>query len=117
MLEDLIGKTLISVQEEDDSVVFRTTDNCVYIMEHEQDWCESVHLEDVTGELTDIIGSPILVADERSETMSYEDAGGDSGTWTFYEFRTVRASITLRWGGYSNGYYSESVNFYERFNP
>ena len=52
-----------------------------------------------------------MVAEERTEDAPSAD---ESGTWTFYELRTVKASVTLRWGGYSNGYYSEAVDFEER---
>ena len=74
---------------------------------HEQDCCESVSIEDIVGDLNDLVGVPILEAREDSQ-----DGGGDgyeSATWTFYNFRTIKGSVTVRWLGTSNGYYSESV--------
>lgn len=76
-------------------------------MWHEQDCCEDVRIEDICGDLDDLTGAPILRADER--TSSGETDGG-SHTWTFYEFATVKGSVTIRWLGESNGYYSERLS-------
>ena len=59
------------------------------------------------------MNSPILMAEEVTDDdhdkKPNEDA--DSWTWTFYKFATNKGSITLRWLGESNGYYSERVDF------
>ena len=75
---------------------------------HEQDCCESVSIEDIVGDLNDLVGVPLLEAREDSQDGSN---GNDyeSATWTFYNFRTIKGSVTVRWLGVSNGYYSESV--------
>lgn len=75
-------------------------------MYHEQDCCESVYLEDVCGDWADIVGSTVISA---SEETSYGDSESLSETWTFYHIRTHRGTVTLRWYGSSNGYYSERV--------
>lgn len=95
-----------------DALFFITTDGHRYVLTHEQDCCESVVLEDVTGDLADLIGHPLLMAEEVSseppETRPRVDSD-DSETWTFYKLATIKGSVTLRWYGTSNGYYSEDV--------
>lgn len=82
-----------------------------WAMFHDQDCCEEVYLEDIVGELDDLIGSPLLVAYvETSDDAPLNDYE-DSWTWTFYRFATIKGSVVLRWYGTSNGYYSESVDF------
>ena len=105
-LKELIGKTLISIEQnkDGDEILFTTNTGEKYKMFHYQDCCESVMIEDVVGDYDDLLNTPILVAEERS----YED---ENATWTFYKFRTIKGSVTIRWCGESNGYYSEKVDF------
>lgn len=71
---------------------------------------------DIVGDREDVIGTPILLAEEVThENDNPEDIKvpeyQDSFTWTFYKLSTIKGSITIRWYGESNGYYSESVEF------
>ncbi len=106
----LKGRTLAEIKHigGDEELIFTCDRGDRFRMYHEQDCCEGVRVEEIVGNLGDLIGVPILVAEERTE----DDPGAsESGTWTFYELRTIKGSVTIRWYGASNGWYSESVSF------
>lgn len=115
--KELIGKTLVSVKggKGDDEIIFETSEGKKYKLYHEQDCCESVSVDDVIGNMDDLIGNPLLMAEEVSNAPDPEgwkdDEYDDSHTWTFYKLATVKGYVTIRWYGSSNGYYSESVSF------
>lgn len=110
-VEVLKGKTLASLVDEGNELVFKTTDGETYRMYHEQDCCESVVLEDVVGDLEDLVGSEILIAEEVEGESPADFEAYESYTWTFYKFATRKGYVDLRWLGQSNGYYSEGVSF------
>lgn len=58
---------------------------------------------------TALFGDPLVQAFEKTSRGDVDDHL--SGTWTFYTLATKRSSVTLRWYGESNGYYSEDVDF------
>lgn len=93
-----------------DAIYFETDDQR-FVMCHDQDCCESVSIEDICGDLSDLVGSEILHASEDSNGSSNDD--DDHETWTFYNIRTNKGSVTIRWYGTSNGYYSESADVHE----
>ena len=94
-----------------DEIRFETTNGRVFRLYHSQGCCESVDIEDITGDVEDLIGLPLLMAEEAT---SPGDAG-ESSTWTFYKFATAKGYVTIRWLGQSNGYYSEGVDFEELY--
>lgn len=105
-ISDLIGRTFTSVYQIDvDELVFENAEG-KFVFYHEQDCCENVRIEDVVGDLQDLAGSPILMAEE----VSNEGAEEVEGTWTFYKFATIKGYVDVRWLGESNGYYSEKVD-------
>ena len=115
---DLLGKTLVKItvdnletwmdNELGTVLKFETIDGDVYEMYHYQSCCESVWLEDTAGDLDDLLHQPILQAEKVTEDLpsSYGIKG-----YTFYKLATIKGSVTLRWCGESNGYYSIDVSF------
>ena len=114
---ELVGKTLVKVEQVGDQEIFFTTnEGKQYKLYHWQDCCESVTIEDVMGDLADLVGEPILIAEEATSDENPDGVETDiwgTCTWTFYKFATRKGSVTIRWYGESNGYYSESVDFEE----
>lgn len=105
----LKGKTFLSVtmSEGKDEINF-VNDLEHYQLAHEQCCCESVRVEDICGDLQDLVGSEILGAEE-STNQDNPPEYCESFTWTFYRIHTAKGSVVIRWLGESNGYYSEDV--------
>lgn len=105
--QDLVGRVVTEVFFGQDEIILKFEDEYTAKFYHEQDCCESVWVEDVNGDFDDLFGTPLLVSEARSEDNpnAYE-----SGTYTFYTFRTIKGSVDVRWCGASNGYYSERVD-------
>lgn len=106
--------TFVTEPSTDGSNLVRT-----FKMYHSQDCCEIVTLNDIAGDLSDLVGVTILEAYEESNSdpiegqIAQSSIYDDSWTWTFYRFTTVKGTVVLRWLGTSNGYYSEGVSLYE----
>lgn len=114
----LEGKTCTSVTVDGNKsqITFVTNDG-TYVMGHQQDCCESVYVEDINGDLNELVGTPIVSATESSnqDNPKYIAEGypDESHTWTFYRISTTKGTVVIRWYGSSNGYYSESVQLYK----
>lgn len=114
---DILGKTFTKVKynKQDEAIYFYENDNkTVYALKHCQDCCESVTVEDICGDLSDLENTPILVAEIVTNdklpapTKEQRDV---SELWTFYKLATIKGSVDIRWFGSSNGWYSVEVNF------
>lgn len=110
-IQDLIGKEFFFVKQEGNSIVFLGKDFKCYIFHHEQDCCESVYIESIVGDLSDLENSPLLMARESTKN---DEENSECGQWTFYNFATIHGYVDIRWYGSSNGYYSVAVNFESR---
>lgn len=115
MFSELLGKTLVQIDVADDEIVFYCDDATSYKMEHHQDCCESVYIDDVVGNFDDLVGHPILLAEEvtNGDIDDVPSNGYESFTWTFYKLATIKGYVDIKWFGGSNGYYSESVSFHK----
>lgn len=112
-INSMLGKTFSNVYvNEDKTEIIFENDEEIYTFYHEQDCCEYVYVEDITGDLSDLVGAPLTFVE-----VSCSDGGSeyDSATWTFYKFATVKGWVDIRWLGESNGYYSESVDLEHAF--
>lgn len=110
-LEIMLNKTYTKVYVESNSecmyeLIFENEEEKI-VFQHNQECCEDVYIEDICGELIDLENSPIIQAEESTNSDTNDLI---SSTWTFYKFATVKGYVTVRWIGSSNGYYSESVD-------
>ena len=123
----MVRKVFVSVTGEEGAGAMRFTlaNGDSYVFYHEQDCCEWVAIEEIIGDLSDLVGVPLLEAEEVSSAgfvcdspkprKDFNDEDPGVGTWTFYKFGTIKGFVTVRWLGQSNGYYSEEVSLrYDR---
>lgn len=110
---DLINKMFTSVKQDGDVIIF-SNENEEYRLEHFQDCCESVFIDDLCGDLKDLENVPIFMAEESTEDVPPDQSGyGEYCGYTFYRFWTSKGPVVIRWQGSSNGYYGISVECYK----
>ena len=110
ILDNTMRKVWRGIYWGNDALYFEQEDGVYFVLTHIQDCCEDVEIESIDGDLDDLIGEPLLMAEEIIKV------GGEptleSNTWTFYKFATVKGYVTVRFLGWSNGYYSERVDWF-----
>jgi hypothetical protein len=112
-IEDLKGKKFNFIKvfknaDITDRIVF-IGDNEVYVQLHIQDCCENVYIEDICGDVADITNVEIVSADKRTNVQENPDRIKRE-RWTFYKIDSIKGGVTIRWYGYSNGWYSEEAS-------
>lgn len=107
-LNGVIIDRISGMSEGSEEVKLHLNDGRTVTFLHYRDCCESVAVKDICGDISDLIGSPIIKAEERTSESEYKVV---SQTWTFYEFTTIKGSVTVQWLGQSEGNYSEDVSW------
>jgi len=112
-IEILKGNILSAIEVDlvTNEILFKTLYGQTFIMYHEQGCFEEVVIEDICGDLDNLLFEPIFVAEERTSESEAKADIENSATCTFYELATIKGSVTIRWYGESNGYYSETADF------
>jgi hypothetical protein len=110
-IKSLAGQTPTEIKSDDTEITILLDSGIECKLSHHQDCCESVYVDDVCGDWDDLIGVPLVHAEERTGGYDNDNKyGHESVTWTFYDFQSTKGSVNVRWCGESNGYYSESVH-------
>lgn len=111
---ELLGKTVTKILDSPDEIYFYCDDGTEYRQVYYPDCCATCSVEEIHGDLEDLVNYTILLAEQ---VTSHDNPEGvvkkyqDSFTWTFYKLSTIKGSVTIRWYGESNGYYSEEATF------
>ncbi len=114
-IQGLIGCTITEIERrEDETLAFYLDNGFMLVMQHMRDCCAYATIKEICGDLKDLIGNPLLVAErvtseDNNKIPKEEREWTDSHTWTFYKFATIKGSVTIDWLGESNGYYNEQV--------
>jgi hypothetical protein len=113
-MAQMLGKTFVKVtgSVDSDEMLFETATGERFLFAHHQHCCETVRINDIVGDLEDLVGAPLLVAEEVKGATEPDEEHYESYTYTFYKFATRRGYVDVRWLGESNGYYSESVDLF-----
>ena len=115
-MAQMLGKTFVQVSGAvgNFDLLFETANGERFMFSHQQDCCERVDINDIVGDLQDLVGEPLLLAEEvQGETpVDFNERDHESVTWTFYKFATRKGYVDVRWLGESNGYYSEGVDLF-----
>lgn len=87
MIEEMYGLVFdeVYVDEYDgsDALIFRNKD-VEFRFCHYQDCCETVMIEEIFGDLSDLVGEQLYFLDESSA----EEERNERAVWTFYKFGT-----------------------------
>ena len=113
-MAQMLGKTFVKVtgSVDGDEMLFETATGEQFMFAHQQDCCETVRINDIVGDLQDLVGEPLLISEEVKGATEPDEEHYESYSYTFYKFATRKGYVDVRWLGESNGYYSEGVDLF-----
>ena len=113
-MEQMLGKTFVKVtgSVDSDEMLFETAQGERFMFAHQQMCCETVSINDIVGDLQDLVGEPLLISEEVKGATEPDAEHYESYSYTFYKFATRKGYVDVRWLGESNGYYSEGVDLF-----
>jgi hypothetical protein len=108
-LKKAIGHRLTAVEKHEgaDTMLVLRFDNGEAVFSHFSECCEEVALIDGYEDVASCLEQVLRSAEES--TKDDPDTYGEK-LWTFYNLRFDDASVSLRFMGESNGYYSVDVD-------
>lgn len=117
--DTLVGRVIESASIRDSTLTLKCADGLVVEAKHEQNCCEVVELLDVWGDPEDLNGGTVTLFEVRGHDTAPKKGKGKGKkpkqldrASTFYEIRTTKGDLTLRWGepgDEKNNMYGEEI--------
>ncbi len=98
-MAQMLGKTFVKVVGSVDGheILFETAQGEQFLFAHRQDCCETVRINDITGDLEDLVGEPLLISEEVKGATEPDGEHYESYSYTFYKFATRKGYVDVRW--------------------
>lgn len=109
-LKSLEGKVFTHVSVETGDLTFENEKD-IYCLQHISDYDEHAYVESISGDLQDLVGTPIIEANEYDGTMPSDSGECD---YYFYTFKTHKGFVDVRYCGDPHGDYSTQVYLYHQ---
>lgn len=116
-IENFKGLIFKEIDVDRESIAFICDDNRVFIMLQTkgntiQDY---TYIESIVGDINDLVGTPILLAEECSAPVDIRMKS--TPDWTFYKLATIKGYVDIRWVDASPFLYSAAVGIVELYIP
>lgn len=110
---ELVGKTLtkVEISPDRDEANFYCNDGTRYKMYHTQGVCETVVINDISGNIEDLLESPILNAIKRVDVRKQIVDEYNNFLLIFFKLVTAKGQVVIRWYSEADGYSPYDVDF------